>query len=81
MPEPPGAPLAALTPLHVLLDAMRRRWAAGDEDGAIALAKAAAPYVHPRAQARATPDMQDMDDDELAGVAGTSAAGEAAGEL
>lgn len=77
MPEPHSA----LTPLHVLLTAMTRRWDAGDEDGAIALAKAAAPYVHPRAQARATPDVQDMDDDELASLAGTSAAGEAAGEL
>ena len=53
------------TPLEVLLGVMNRRWAAGDEDAAVALAKAAAPYVHPRAQARAITDIAGMDDDEL----------------
>jgi len=38
-----------MDPLDVLLAAMRRRLAEGDEAGAVALAKAAAPYVHPRA--------------------------------
>ncbi len=41
-----------MEPLDVLLAAMRRRLAEGDEAGAVALAKAAAPYVHPRAAAR-----------------------------
>ena len=41
-----------MDPLDVLLAAMRRRLAEGDEAGAVALAKAAAPYVHPRAAAR-----------------------------
>ena len=41
-----------MDPLDVLLAAMRRRLAEGDEAGAVALAKAAAPYVHPRAAVR-----------------------------
>ncbi len=35
-----------LTPLDVLLLAMRRRWNEEKVDEAVALAKAAAPYVH-----------------------------------
>ena len=35
-----------LTPLDVLLLAMRQRWAEDKTDEAVALAKAAAPYVH-----------------------------------
>ena len=53
------------TPLEILLVVMNRRWTAGDEDAAVQLAKAAAPYVHPRAQARAATDIAGMDDDEL----------------
>ena len=41
-----------MDPLDVLLAAMRRRLAERDEAGAVALAKAAAPYVHPRAATR-----------------------------
>jgi hypothetical protein len=36
------------TPLEVLLAAMQRKWEEGDLDGAAALARAAAPYLHPR---------------------------------
>jgi hypothetical protein len=36
------------TPLEVLLAAMQRKWEDGDLDGAAALARAAAPYLHPR---------------------------------
>ncbi len=36
------------TPLDILLQAMQRKWRAGDLDGAAALARAAAPYLHPR---------------------------------
>ena len=35
-----------LTPLDVLLNAMRQHWEKGDTQEAVALAKAAAPYVH-----------------------------------
>lgn len=53
------------TPLDVMLEMMNRRWAQGDEDGAVQLAKAAAPYVHPRATARGLMDLASMGDDEL----------------
>jgi hypothetical protein len=46
MPEPPPTP--PLSPLDVLLTAMRRKWQDGDLDAAAALARAAAPYLHPR---------------------------------
>jgi hypothetical protein len=36
------------TPLAVLLAAMHAKWDEGDLEGAAALARAAAPYVHPR---------------------------------
>ena len=54
------------SPLHVMLTVMRRKWRDGDEDGAVALAKAAAPYVHPKAAAaRASMDLAQVSDDEL----------------
>ena len=37
-----------LSPLDVLLHAMQSKWQAGDHDGAVAIARAAAPYVHAR---------------------------------
>jgi hypothetical protein len=37
-----------ITPLEVILKAMRMKWEAGDFDGACAFAKDAAPYMHPR---------------------------------
>ena len=37
-----------ITPLEVMLRAMRNAWNAGDEQTAVARAKDAAPYVHPR---------------------------------
>lgn len=58
----------ALLPLDVILHAMRRKWRQGDHEGATTLAKAAAPYVHPRAAARRTNGLaliQEMDDSEL----------------
>ena len=70
------------TPLEVLLSVMNRRWAAGDEDAAVQLAKAAAPYVHPRAQARTATDIAGMDDDELRTMDGRDGAADpVAGEL
>lgn len=54
------------TPLGVILAAMRRKWADGDLDGAAALAKAAAPYIHSRlSAARAPGDLRFLSDDEL----------------
>ena len=67
------------SPLHVMLTVMRRKWRDGDEDGAVALAKAVAPYVHPKAAAaRPSNDLTQVSDDDLdeliargrAGVAG-----------
>jgi hypothetical protein len=37
-----------ITPLEVMLYAMKRKWEAGDVDGAAAAAKDAAPYCHPK---------------------------------
>jgi hypothetical protein len=37
-----------MTPLAVLLQAMRLKWLAGDHDAAAALARIAAPFVHAR---------------------------------
>jgi len=61
-----------MEPLDVLLAAMRRRLLEGDEAGAVALAKAAAPYVHPRASARggAGTGLERMEDGELGGEVG-----------
>ena len=40
--------LTGLTPLEVMLKAMRLYWEAGNRDKAAAIAKDAAPYMHPR---------------------------------
>ncbi len=54
------------TPLHVLLKTMHQRWAEGKLDEAAALAKAAAPYLHPRAAAgRGLPDLGSLTDEQL----------------
>ncbi len=54
------------SPLHVMLTVMRRKWRDGDEDGAVALAKVAAPYVHPKAAAvRPSNDLAQVSDDDL----------------
>lgn len=69
------------SPLHVLLCVMRRKWRDGDEDGAVALAKAAAPYVHPRAPAaRPIPDLSQVSDDELDELGAPGGAGAADGD-
>jgi hypothetical protein len=55
-----------LTPLQVLLVLMQRKLDAGDEEGAAALARAAAPYVHSRVTSkRNNPDMSQLTDAEL----------------
>jgi hypothetical protein len=68
------------SPLHVMLTVMRRKWRDGDEDGAVALAKAVAPYVHPRAPAaRQSPELSQVSDDELDELGGGRGAGAADG--
>jgi hypothetical protein len=37
-----------ITPLEVMLSVMRERWEGGDKDGAVLVAKDAAPYIHPK---------------------------------
>ncbi len=41
------------SPLDILLTVMRDRFEKHDFDGAVAIAKAVAPYVHPKASTRA----------------------------
>src|SRR4051812_6001077 len=43
-----AAAATGITPLEVMLEAMRKHRAAGDLDAAAAVAKDAAPYIHPR---------------------------------
>lgn len=40
-----------ITPLEVMLQAMRQRWGSGDVDGAVQVAEKAAPYIHARLSA------------------------------
>jgi hypothetical protein len=42
------AALAGVMPLEIVLQAMRLYWEAGNHDKAAAIAKDAAPYMHPR---------------------------------
>ena len=54
------------TPLHILLSVMRSKWAANDIDGAVALAKVAAPYMHPKVPAaRPVSDLSGVSDAAL----------------
>ncbi len=55
-----------LTPLQVLLALMQRKWDAGDENEAAALARATASYVHPRAVTKGNnPDLSQLTDADL----------------
>jgi hypothetical protein len=55
-----------VTPLHVLLSVMRQKWDDQDLDGAVALAKIAAPYLHAKVSAaRPAADLSGASDDEL----------------
>lgn len=57
-----------VSPLHIMLTLMNRHWAAGNEAEAVALAKLAAPFVHPRAPAARAPiDLSDATDEQLDG--------------
>ena len=58
--------MAEVLPLYVLLAVMRQRWDAGDLDGAVTLAKVAAPYLHGKAPlARPGGDLAGVSDEEL----------------
>jgi hypothetical protein len=56
-------------PLEVMLEAMREHWAQGEWDQAAAIAKLAAPYVHPRLasiEQKVSPiDVTKLSDEEL----------------
>jgi hypothetical protein len=54
------------TPLAILLAAMHASWQAGDRDAAVALARVAAPYIHPRIPAaRPMQDLRNLSDADL----------------
>jgi len=61
MPDPDD-----VVPLDVFLTLMRRAWAEGDTKEAVAMARLAAPFLHPRAAAsRPSVGLADMSDDDL----------------
>ena len=68
------------TPLAILLAEMRRKWSAGDKEGAVALARLAAPYLHPRVPptkpAAELSHLTDADLDQLCDPDGAAASGE-----
>ncbi len=58
--------MAELSPLFILLTVMRQRWEADDRDGAAALARVAAPYLHGRAAVtRPMGELAGVPDEEL----------------
>ncbi len=67
--DPPSNPPPATTdisPLALILTTMRARYAEKDIDAAIALARIAAPYLHPRIPASLPPaDLAAMSDADL----------------
>jgi hypothetical protein len=69
-----AAAAAGITPLQVMIEAMRRHYDAKDLDAAAAIAKDAAPYMHPRLStveldATVRRDPIDLSDAELAALA------------
>jgi hypothetical protein len=65
-PTEPTAPVNELSPLTIILSTMRQKYADGDIDGAVALARIAAPYLHPRIPATIPPsDLAAMPDADL----------------
>ena len=70
--KPPNAdppPRNNLTPLAMILTTMRRHWDKSEYDAAIALARIAAPYLHPRLPASApTAELAVMTDADLDAV-------------
>jgi hypothetical protein len=65
-PDVAPPPNGDLSPLAIILTTMRQRYVLGDLDGAIALARIAAPYLHPRLPASVPPaDLAAMTDADL----------------
>ena len=65
-PSSYAEPTPDISPLSLILTIMRERYAAEDYDAAIALAKIAAPYLHPRVPAATPPtDLAAMPDADL----------------
>jgi|GEM_PF-2921401 hypothetical protein len=58
---------SALCPLDVLLAVMRMRWQEGDFEGAVAIARLAAPYLHPKCGSKSTKskNLAELTDAEL----------------
>lgn len=55
-----------LTPLQIMLSLMRKKWRENDYEGAVALAKTVAPYLHAKMPAsRPAADLAGVSDDEL----------------
>jgi hypothetical protein len=68
-------------PLEVMLHTMRLHWREGRVDEAVALAKAAAPYLHARASAsRGAVTLGDLRDEQLDELCGCSFGGAAPAE-
>lgn len=68
-----------ITPLQVMIEAMRKHYEAKDLDAAAAIAKDAAPYMHPRLStveldATVRRDPIDLSDAELATIAASRSA-------
>lgn len=64
-----------LSPLSILLTVMRQRWKAEDVEGAVALARVAAPYMHGRAAVtRPFGDLAEVPDEELGSWSGDGGA-------
>ena len=58
--------MTEVLPLYVLLEVMRQRWKEENWEGAVALAKVAAPYLHGKAPlARPGDDLAGVTDEEL----------------
>ncbi len=68
--EPTSTPAPTdISPLSIILCTMRQKYAEGDMDGAVALARIAAPYLHPRIPAATPPsDLAAMPDADLDAV-------------
>jgi hypothetical protein len=67
-----------MSPLDVMLQTMRSKWQRGDHEGAVTLARQAAPYVHPKASAGregGSSPIQGLSDAELDLIVRGSAAG------
>ena len=54
-----------LTPLAILLQVMRDKWDAGDHEGAVAIAKVAAPYMHSRQRPASAANPTSLEVDRL----------------